>query len=275
MRAAKWPRVESSVALHHLRTLFRDGTHAGLTDRQLLERFLADDETAEPAFTTLVGRHGPMVLGVCRRILHDPHDAADSVPGHVSRARSQGVDVTGRGFAGRWLHGVSRRIALQARKSAARRASRETVSPDLLTAPSNDPDRYELRVIVDEEIARLPQRYREAIVLCELEGLTHDAAAHQLGCPCGTIESRLSRGRQRLRTRLSRRGLDPWTSVIPVAFGPSPVPPKLAGSVVRGRQDPRRHPLADVVPTSIRALAIGCLRAMTVTQIQVVALGSL
>jgi RNA polymerase sigma factor (sigma-70 family) len=267
-------RVESSVALHHLRTLFRDGTHAGLTDRQLLERFLArDDETAEPAFTTLVGRHGPMVLGVCERILHDPHDAADAFQATFLVLLRKASTLQVEGSLGRWLHGVSRRIALQARKAAARRASREMVNPALLTAPSHDPDRYELRVIVDEEIARLPQRYREAIVLCELEGLTHDAAARQLGCPCGTIESRLSRGRQRLRTRLTRRGLDPWTSVIPAAFGPTPVPPKLTGSVVRAAvKTLAGAPLADVAPTSIRALAIGCLRAMTITQIQVVAL---
>ena len=193
-------RVESSAALDHLRTLFHAGTVGNLTDGQLLERFVvADLKTAEHAFTVLVERHGPMVLGVCRRILQDPHDAADAFQGTflvlVRRATALRVDDS----LGRWLYGVSRRVAMQARKAAVRRSARQVSGVESLVAPSHDPEQAELLAALDDEIVRLPAKYQAAVILCDLEGLTHEAAARHLGCPIGTVESRLARGRQRLR----------------------------------------------------------------------------
>jgi RNA polymerase sigma factor (sigma-70 family) len=267
-------RVESSAALRHLHTLFHVGTVGGLTDGQLLERFVvADVKTAEHAFEALVARHGPMVLGVCRRILKDPHDAADAFQATflvlVRKATTLRVDDS----LGRWLHGVSRRIALQARKAAARRSARQVSAVESLQAAVHDPERTELMATLDDEIVRLPAKYQTAVVLCDLEGLTHEAAALQLGCPVGTIASRLSRGRQRLRIGLSRRGFTSW-AVVP---GPAlcgrlaccSVPPKLLNATLRAAiQSTAQAATAKVVPASIHALAARFFEAIVVSRVQ-------
>jgi RNA polymerase sigma factor (sigma-70 family) len=206
--------IESSSALRDLHVLFHVGTVGHLTDGQLLERFVAADvEVAEHSFGVLVTRHGPMVLGVCRRVLKDPHDAADAFQATflvlVRKARTLRFE----GSLSRWLYGVSRRVAMQARKDAARRASRQVSAVESLEAPVHDPERAELLAALDDEIVRLPAKYQTAVVLCDLQELTHAAAARHVGCPVGTIESRLTRGRQRLRTRLTRRGFTSWASV--------------------------------------------------------------
>jgi RNA polymerase sigma factor (sigma-70 family) len=266
-------RLESSAVQSHLRALLAEGTHAGLTDAQLLEQFLArSGETAELAFATLVARHGPMVLGVCRRILNDPHDAADAFQATflvlVKRAPALRIE----GSLGRWLHGVGRRVALQARRAAARHRARDVRSIELFSAPERDSDRCELRAILDEEIARLPEKYRDAVVLCDLQGLAQPAAARLLGCPCGTIASRLARGRARLRNRLTRRGLAPGMQVLPALLRPIPVPPVLSGTLVRAAAETGAGtPLADAVSAPVRALLIGFRRGMTIRQITLVA----
>ncbi|MFI5457571.1 MAG: sigma-70 family RNA polymerase sigma factor [Isosphaerales bacterium] len=271
-------RVGSSALLPHLHTLFNVGVSGALTDGQLLERFVARDlGTAESAFETLVARHGPMVQGVCRRILRDPHDAADAFQATflvlVRRAATLQVEDS----LGGWLHEVSRRIAMQARSSAARRSAREVPVPGMesMEAPAQDPDRGELLAIIDEEIARLPEKYRVAVVLCDLEGLSHPVVARQLGCPVGTIESRLSRGRERLRIRLTRRGLASWAPaigvVLPDGLAPVSVSRKLVSGVVQAAvRTTAGRSLAEVAPPSIHALAAGFLKTMIVTRIKVV-----
>lgn len=189
-------RLALSAVQSHLGLLFAQGTQTGLTDGQLLRQFRTRrDRAAELAFETLVARHGPMVLGVCRRILNDPDDAADAFQATflvlVQRAPALSVD----GSLGGWLHELGRRVALQVRKTAARHKARQGGCLERLPAPERDSGLHELRAILDEEIARLPERYRAAIVLCDLDGLTHEAAARRLRCPSGTIASRLARGR--------------------------------------------------------------------------------
>jgi len=297
-------RVESSAALHHLNALFYEGATGGLTDGQLVERFVvADVKSAELAFAALVARHGPMILGVCRRILKDPHDSADAFQATflvlVRKATTLRVDDS----LGRWLHGVSRRIAMQARKAAARRSARQVSALESLQAPIYDPAQVELMATLDDEIVRLPAKYRTAGVLCDLDGLTHEAAARQLGCPVGTIASRLSRGRHRLRIGLSRRGFascalvpGPALSTAPSNKGPeleglrsrftgvsevplllgcvlrgrlasAPVPPKLARATVRAAIL-ATGATARAIPVSIHALAAGFFEAMVVNRIQ-------
>jgi RNA polymerase sigma factor (sigma-70 family) len=267
-------RVELSAAFHHLQTLLHTGTFGGLTDGQLVERFVvADVETAEHAFAALVARHGPMVLGVCRRILKDPHDAADAFQATflvlVRKATAVRVDDS----LGRWLYGVSRRVAMQARKAAARRSAHQVSAVESLEAPSHDPERAEPLAALDEEIVRLPAKYQSAVVLCDLEGLTHEAAARQLGCPVGTIESRLARGRQRLRIGLTRRGFASWTWVSGPAIrgrlASGSVPPNLANATIHAAVRAMvQGAMAEVVPASIYALAGGCSNAMAVTRIK-------
>jgi RNA polymerase sigma factor (sigma-70 family) len=266
-------RVESSVALHHLHTLLHAGTLGCLTDRQLLERFVrADVKTAEHAFAALVARHGPMVLGVCLRILKDPHDAADAFQTTflvlVRKATTLRVDDS----LGRWLHGVSRRIALQARKAAARRSARQVSAVKALQSAVHDPERAELMAVLDDEIVRLPARLQTAVVLCDLEGLTQEAAARQLGCPVGTVASRLSRGRERLRIGLSRRGFDSSSLVHGpalrghLAFGS--VPPKLANATVRAAiQLSVEGATANLILASIHSLTASVIDAVVVARI--------
>jgi RNA polymerase sigma factor (sigma-70 family) len=250
-----------SGLLRQFRTLFEAGTVAGLTDGQLLERFLAGrDDGGEIAFEALVARHGPMVLGVCRRALADPNDAADAFQATflvlVRKARSIRVDDS----LGRWLYGVSRRVASRARASAARRPQAVDGEFDYVEAPRHDPDRFELASLLDEELARLPESFRSALVLCDLEGLTHEEAARDLRCPVGTIKSRLSRGRERLRGRLARRGLSPTSMMVaPV------VPALMAESTVRASliSTGSIKSAVGVVSASAVALAEGVLTSMT------------
>ena len=248
-----------STLLRQFRTLFESGTVAGLTDGQLLERFLTcRDEAGEVAFAALVARHGPMVLGVCRRALADPNDAADAFQATflvlVRKARSVRVDDS----LGRWLYGVSRRVANRARTIAARRP-RADVALERIEAASTDPDRFELASMLDEELARLPEAFRSAIVLCDLGGMTHEEAARDLLCPVGTIKSRLARGRKRLRERLERRGVAPSTMML----APT-VPASMADAAVRVStmaMGPGAT-VAGVVPASVAVLTQEVLKAM-------------
>jgi RNA polymerase sigma factor (sigma-70 family) len=201
----------------HLRTLFNVGTFGTLTDGQLLDRFAAGrDEAAEMAFAALVERHGPMVLRVCRSVLRDEHDAQDAFQAtFLVLVRRSGSLWVGDSL-GPWLHGVARRVASVARSAASRRRRHERKAAERVVpggfAPEPGPERagdLELEQALHEEIGRLPERYRAAVVHCLLEGLTHEQAARSLGWPVGTVKSRLAQGRERLRLRLIRRGLAP------------------------------------------------------------------
>ncbi len=197
----------------HLSRLFGAGSAVGLTDGDLLERFAhRRDEAAEAAFETLLARHGAMVLTVCRQVLGDSHSAEDAFQATflvvVRRARS--LRVREPGSLGPWLHGVAYRIALKTRQAAARRRAHEhrvavPVVGTHCTAIEND----ELQSSLHDEVNRLPAKYRAPVVLCYFEGRTHDEAAASLGWPVGTVRGRLARARDRLRSRLTRRGLAP------------------------------------------------------------------
>jgi RNA polymerase sigma factor (sigma-70 family) len=204
-------------AMRNLGLLLREGTVAGYPDGQLLEQFLARrGESAEAAFAALVERHGPMVLGVCRRALPDPRDAEDAFQATflilARKARAIRVDDS----LGRWLYGVSRRVASRARASAGRRLDRERELATMGGPPAAEPpaDPLELREVLDEELGRLPAKYRDPIVLCYLQDQTHEGAAQQLGWPVGTVRGRLARARDLLRTRLVRRGLAPAVALL-------------------------------------------------------------
>ena len=195
--------------LRHLQTLYRCGVTGHQSDEQLLERFLARrDEAAEEAFTAIVQRHGPMVFGVCLRVLGDGHDAEDAFQATFLVLARKAASVIKRDKVANWLYGVACRTAQQARGRAARRRAREErvgMSPQIEPAEGDLSD--ELKGILDEELARLPARYRAPIVLCELEGLSRQEAARRLGVPEGTLSSRLARAKNQLRDRLARRGL--------------------------------------------------------------------
>jgi RNA polymerase sigma-70 factor (ECF subfamily) len=209
----------------------------GLSDAQLLERYRRDRGTldAEAAFAALVARHGPMVLGVCRRALRDAGDVDDAFQATFLVLVRRAGAVRVKDSLGPWLYGVSRRVAARARARALRRSSQEEVTPGLdravCASVDEDVERRELLAVLDNEVARLPRPFREAVVLCDLGGLNHEAAARQLGCPVGTLESRLHRGRRRLRQQFARRGLA--LSGVPLAGQTLPGPPaSLSASTV-------------------------------------------
>jgi RNA polymerase sigma factor (sigma-70 family) len=208
-----------------LGVLFREGTLGSLSDAQLLERFLASGAAAGAAFDVLMTRRGPMVLGVCRRILRDVHAAEDSFQATFLVLVRRAGAIRRRESLGPWLHGVARRVALRARTAALVRQEREArAAIDPATALA-EPVADDLGPALHAEIVRLPEKYRAPIVLCYLDGRTIDEASRQLGWPAGTVGGRLARARARLRDRLVQRGL-----VAPAALFAAPAPD--AASVV-------------------------------------------
>lgn len=177
---------------------------AGPADRELLRRYVAGDE---PAFAALVGRHGPMVLRVCRRLLRHEQDAEDAFQAtFLVLARRAGAVRRGEAVAS-WLHGVAHRVALRARRDAIRRRAHELATPPAPPTASRA-DWAEVQAALDDAVGRLPERYRAPFVLCHLEGRSRAEAAAELGVAEGTVWSRLSEARRRLRDRLARRGIE-------------------------------------------------------------------
>ncbi len=195
----------TSKVIQHLRrtVLLHDG--AGLTDGKLLECFLSHRD--EAAFAALVKRHGPMVWGVCRRLLNH-QDAEDAFQATFLVLTRKAASIKPREMVGNWLYGVAHQTALQARRTATRRRAREKQVREMPDAKAEQQDLWDdLRPLLDQELSRLPDKYRAIIVLCDLEGKTRKETAQQLGCPEGTVAGRLARARSMLAKRLARHGL--------------------------------------------------------------------
>jgi RNA polymerase sigma factor (sigma-70 family) len=178
---------------------------AGQSDSELLGSFLERHD--EAALAALVKRHGPMVWGVCRRLLSH-HDAEDAFQATFLVLVRKAASIVPREMVGNWLHGVAHQTALQARRTAARRRAREvqvTEMPEPETVPQEA--WAEIRPLFDQELRRLPDIYRVLIVLCDLEGRTRKEVARQLGVPEGTVAGRLARARVKLAQRLTDRGI--------------------------------------------------------------------
>src|SRR5437879_10110341 len=189
--------------LHHIRGLAVTQEAAGLADSILLERFLTRRD--EAAFEALVRRHGPMVLGVCRRVLSNPHDAEDAFQATFLVFVRKAASIAKRELLGNWLYGVAYHTARAARSAAARRRAKEAKAMPR-QQPKEDNVWQELQPLLDQELSRLPEKYRVPIVLCDLEEKSRADVARQLGLPEGTLSSRLARGRALLAKRLTRRG---------------------------------------------------------------------
>ncbi len=192
-----------------LQALFSVGTLSGLADGQLLERFTEGrGDAAEAAFAALVERHSAMVLSVCQSVLRDRHDAEDAFQATFLVLALRAGSIRRRDAVGSWLFSAARRVSLQARRQVARhrererrRAAQARLDEAVSAPPSNPwPELY-------EELDRLAEPFRAAVVLCDLEGHSYEQAAGMLHCPVGTVQSRLARGRERLRKRLESRGL--------------------------------------------------------------------
>jgi cobalt-zinc-cadmium efflux system membrane fusion protein len=253
------------MAGEQLRTFLRRLRHVvspeeAATDAQLLERFVRRRDDA--AFEVLVWRHGGLVLAVCGRLLGQAEDAEDVFQAtFLALARRAGT-IGKRESLGSWLYKVAYRVALRVRSRAAREAARRRPLPDLTAPPPAGTEAWrDLLPALDEEINRLPERYRAAVVLCYLEGKTTDEAARQLGCARGTVCSRLSWARQRLCGRLARRGLAPPVGLA-AALAPRAARAALVDAAARAAVAFASGPAAGALAGRAANLAEGVVRAM-------------
>ncbi len=258
-----------------LATMFRFGVVGNLSDSQLVQTFLSgSDGSDQAAFSALVERHGPMVLSVCRQVLGNTHDSQDAFQAtFLVLARKAGSVHNAESLAA-WLHGVALRIAARAKADEARRRVRERRCAMLKQKErASEAFRSNPYPELHEEIARLPQRYREPVVLCYMEGLTSEEAAARIGCPPGTVWSRLSRARTRLRGNLLRRGVALPAALVVAGFMPSAsaaVPARLLDATVRASLGFAGRRAAESALASAPAIMLArrVLYAMTISKLK-------
>lgn len=241
-------------------------------DGELVRRFVA---AADPsAFEGLVRRHGPMVFGVCRRMLRDSHDADDAFQATFLVLLRKAGSVRPPEKVGHWLYGVACRTAAKANSMNLRRRQKEHEAPPREQSHAGD-DRSELRSMLDAELARMPERYRAPIVMCELDGMSRRDAAHALRLAEGTLSSRLARARDLLRARLTRRGLALSAGALVAglttesAWASASMPAALPACVAKGTVG--LTGAAGAVPQHVALLAQGVIKAMWISKIQAVA----
>jgi RNA polymerase sigma factor (sigma-70 family) len=265
---------ELQKTLTYLRRLADAGEAGALSDTELLERFVRGRD--EAAFEVLVWRHGPLVLGVCKRVLRHAQDAEDAFQAAFLTLARKAQTVSKQASVASWLYKVTFRIALEARKRSAKEPATEPVTELSAAAPGEEVLWRDLRPVLDEEVGRLPEKYRAPVLLCYLQGLTYEEAARQLGCPPGTLSVRLRRARERLRVRLTQRGLAPCAGVLTVALAgraSAAVGAGLVGSTVKAALAFAADAGGAAVPATAAALAQGAIRAMLLTRLRNLTLG--
>jgi RNA polymerase sigma factor (sigma-70 family) len=271
-------REQWGIAATDVSCLLREGVARDISDEELLRRFAGSrDRGGEMAFAVLVARHGPMVLGVCRRILRNPDEVDDAFQATFLVLARRAGGIRPEYSLGPWLHGVSRRVARRLQSVANRRAAilrQDELIESIPDQYREGPAEVERRLDVKEALDALPDNFREVLILCYLDGLTHEEAALRLGCPVGTVRSRLARGRALLRDRLdtwgpavsspARETLDAVES----GRAPSILAPSLIQSTARAAARlAAGHPLAGVVPSRVIEVATGVCAAMFRTKL--------
>ncbi len=259
------------AALRQISHLFGGGTVTGLSDAQLLDRFLVDGDSA--AFEALVERHGPMVLSVCRGVLRDFNDAEDAFQATFLILVKKARTIRGRQALGGWLYQVAHRVAIQANGAAARRRAREREAGEMIAASATSgphvPD--DLLPALHQEIARLPEKYRLPVVLCDLEGLPQAEVAGQLNWSERTLRRRLAEARDRLKARLARRGLALDGATLGAVFlgeARAAVPPAWNAAAVRAALHTINPSLAaGAASTAARSLTQEVLKTMSVRKL--------
>ncbi len=266
----------ANVALRQLRTLYSLGTLGGLTDAQLLDLFLTrGGPDAEDAFTALVHRHGPMVLGVCRRMLARSHDAEDAFQATFLILVRRAASIGRRERLANWLYGVAVRTAKEARRCARQQAREMRIMESSKPETASFEDQAELLSLLDEQLNGMPQHYRAALVACELEGKSRRQAAEELGLPEGTLSSHLARGRTLLRKRLVERGIRLGVgpmAALPQSIANITVPERLASATVRTALGyAAAGASSGTVPAAVAALVEGVFKVMFLTRLTVLA----
>src|SRR5262245_44686603 len=256
------------AVLHNLR---RSLNHAEASDSDLLESFVARRDP--DAFEALLRRHGPMVLGVCRRVLVNDADADDAFQATFLVLVRKAATIRPRAMVGNWLYGVAHTTALKARAMNTKRRTRERAAAGQRPSSVNDRTWDDLQLILDQELKGLPDGYRSAIILCDLEGKSIKDAARQLGCPQGTIGTRLARGRRLLAGRLARRGValsgTALATVISHNTATAGVPPLLMNSTLKmAALVAAGQAAAGVASANVAALTEGVLQAMLLSKLK-------
>jgi RNA polymerase sigma factor (sigma-70 family) len=248
----------------------------GLLDAQLLERWLALRD--EAAFEVLVWRHGPVVLGACRRLLSNPADVEDAFQATFLVLVRKAGSIGRRDSVAGWLYRVAYRVALRAKARSTKRAARELAAAEEPAAPPADDAAWrDLRPVLDEEVNGLPDKYRAAFVLCYLQGRSNAEAAREIGCPVGTVLSRLAWARQRLRGRLTRRGVTLAAGTLAVLPRVAEAaPPEFVEATVQAGLAYSAGPAvaAGTVSAEVAALTEGVVRSMFVTNLKLAALAA-
>jgi RNA polymerase sigma factor (sigma-70 family) len=257
-----------SKVLQYLR-----GTDAGMSDGQLLSCFISRRD--EAAFAARVRRHGPMVWGVCRRVLGSHHDAEDAFQATFLVLFRKAASISSRSLLANYLYGVAHRTALKARAAAVRRQMRERQVKDM-PEPVARPQELapDAEPLLDEELSRLPDKYRVPIVLCDLEGKTRREAARQLGWPEGTVAGRLARGRTLLAKQMSHRGVTLSGGALAVLLAreaaAARVPAAVTFATVKaaGLFATGKAAAPGVLSAEVESLTQGVLKAMLMTKIK-------
>ena len=266
------PTTPISEVIQGLRraVLLRD--EAGRTDGQLLEDYLSRCD--EAALAALVRRHGPMVWGVCRRVLRNYHDAEDAFQATFLVLVRKAASVVPREMVANWFYGVAHQTPLKARATAAKRKERERQVAEMPQPAVVERDLWrELQPLLDEALSRLPNRYRVVLVLCDLEGKTRKEAARQLDVPEGTVAARVARARGMLAKRLARHGLIVSGGAVELVLSQkvasAGVPTSLIPSTIKAAgRFAGQTAAAGAVSAKVAALTEGVLRAMFLHKIK-------
>jgi RNA polymerase sigma factor (sigma-70 family) len=255
------------TVVHHIRQIARKDAIAHLSDPDLLRRFLRERD--DSAFVVLVRRHGPLVLGACRRILHHDQDAEDAFQATFLVLVRKAATLRSPATLANWLYGVANRTALGMRRAAVKRRAKEALAMPRTDHEGQVP--VDFRLAFDEELTKVPDKYREAVILCDLQAKTRREAARELGCAEGTVASRLARGRALLAQRLARRGIGigigiSAAAVASAGLGESAlaqVPPGLTASTTKAAALlAAGHAISAIVSSSIANATEGSLKSM-------------
>jgi RNA polymerase sigma factor (sigma-70 family) len=266
--------AQTNPILRFVRRIAASGGSGDDPDRQLLERFVTNAD--EGAFQALVERYGPLVLRVCTRVLSSEHDAEDAFQATFLVLVRKAGSIRTPELLGPWLYGVAYRTALKLKAETLKRRQREKPLVDVASPPMADQLIWQdLRPILDEEVNRLPGKYRVPFVLCYMEGKTNEQAAQILGCPRGTVFSRLAWAREQLRRQLRHRGVALSVGALAAFLSPNAGSAAVPASLIVVTSKAAlawavgTAAAAGNVPAPVAALAEGVLRAMFWTKLKI------